>query len=190
VGVRQNINTWQIRVFNLSRQPLEAILAPALIADMPPNWSFAWPEFWQDVDFACEQIIKLVYEQEILGLIRYGLYPYPLGARKESLYLVVEHLEALPKGQRLVDPVGKWLMWYACKAALEFCSPESQKPLVTLIALEQAEPYYKNQIKMEFRGCKTIAPGEEGYVFQFSRVEAEAFCRGLESEFGIPRLLT
>ncbi len=44
-------------------------------SDMPTDWEFAWPEFWQKADFSNhEAIIKLAYREKTWGLIRYILY--------------------------------------------------------------------------------------------------------------------
>ncbi|CDN17283.1 hypothetical protein RintRC_2244 [Richelia intracellularis] len=44
---------------------------------------------------------------------------------------------------------------------------EDNDPLVVLVALEQAVSYYRDKVQMEYLGCDTIAPDEEGYAFRF-----------------------
>jgi len=131
---------------------------------MPNNWSFAWSEFWQNTDFDCQNIIKLVYNDEVWGLVQYGLYPYP----DPPKFIEVEHLEANPQSRgeienRLIEPIGKWLIWYATKVGLRYCQGKEHDPLVVLVALEQAILYYRDKVQMEQLESITIAPGEDGY---------------------------
>ncbi len=53
------------------------MLSSAKKNDMPTNWSFNWLNLWQNTDFECQNIVKLVYKDKVWGLVRYGLYPYP-----------------------------------------------------------------------------------------------------------------
>lgn len=87
-----------------------ALLTSALSGDMPTDWIFDWPGLWQRTDISCQNIIKLVYEEQVWGLVRYGLYPYPGTPR----FLEIEQLEANPTSRgetafRLIEPIGKWL---------------------------------------------------------------------------------
>lgn len=45
--------------------------------------------------------------------------------------------------------------------------------------------YYSNTVQMEYQGPDTIAPGEDGHVFTFSRQAAEQFCTRQE-QWGLP----
>jgi hypothetical protein len=43
----------------------------------PSRFECNWPDFWKGADFDCEAFIKFVYRGQILGLIRFAIYPYP-----------------------------------------------------------------------------------------------------------------
>jgi hypothetical protein len=164
-----------------------AVLTPAKAEDMPIDWSFDWPGLWQRSDFDCQNIVKLVYEEQIWGLVRYGLYLYP----GSPTFLEIEHLETNPtsRGQateRLIEPVGKWLIWYAVQVGLRYCSEGGSERLIELVSLEEAFTYYRDIIQMQYLAPTTIAPGEDGYVFKFSRTEARAFCNRQEIDWGVP----
>ncbi len=134
---------------------LDAYLEPAKEEDMPsmssPDFTFAWREFWQKSDFDCEAMIKLSYHGKVLGLIRFGLYPYSLvGAPPE--YVEVLHLQCVSKERRLVNPVGFWLLWYAAQIAFNYCIGEIDGTLFRLDSLEDAIPYYRDKVNMEGLG--------------------------------------
>lgn len=167
-----------------------AVLTPANVEDMPNDWTFDWPGLWQRADFDCQSIVKLLYSGKVWGLVRYGLYPYP-GSPK---FLEIEQLEANPTSrgestQRLLVPIGKWLIWYSTKVGLHYCSEAGNEPLIVLVSLPDAVAYYRDIVKMECVGSATIAPGEEGYAFRFSRTAADVFCQRQESKWGVPTLL-
>lgn len=86
-----------------------ALLTSALVEDMPTDWTFDWLGLWQRTDISCQSIVKLVYEEQVWGLVRSGLYPYPGTPR----FLEIEQLEANPTSrgeiERLIEPIGKWL---------------------------------------------------------------------------------
>lgn len=133
----------------------------------------------------CQNIVKLVYEEQVWGLVRYGLYPYPGTPR----FLEIEQLEANPASRgeaalRLIEPIGKWLIWYATQVGLQSCEGEANDTLIALESLESAFLYYRDIVQMQYLGPTTIAPGEDGYVFRFTRKEAAAFCRRQENQWG------
>lgn len=182
-----DISSYKVQVLIQDRGNQEAIIAPATVDDMPTNWTFVWQELWQRTDFELQNIVKLVYEQQIWGLIRFTLFPYP--GTPETLE--IEHLETNPLNRsdlanRLIEPVGKWLTWYATKVSLQNCSGGVSDTFVVLVSLDTAVDYYREIIEMEYVGATTIAPGEDGYVFKFSRDNAAAFCRKHESLWGVP----
>lgn len=164
----------------ISTQTL-AIVERARLNDMPSDWSCSWPRFWEMANFDCEQIIKLSFEGELLGLLRYGLYPYP----GSPVFLEVTNLETTPTN-RLAEPVGRWLLWYATQTALRFCSADNDQALVFLVSLASAVRYYEEKVQMELLEPVTIAPGEDGYAFRFSRTAAQEFCRRQQQQWGIP----
>ncbi len=171
-----------------SYQEQLALLSPAKPDNMPTDWSFDWSGLWQITDFDCENIIQLVYSGKVWGLVRYGLYPYPGLPR----FLEILHIEAHPTSRgemdkRLVEPIGKWLIWYATKVGLLHCQAQADEPLIILTALESAVSYYRDKVQMEYLEPVTIAPGEDGYAFRFSRTAAAAFCQRQENQWGVPK---
>ncbi|MEH2123198.1 MAG: hypothetical protein V7K44_02115 [Nostoc sp.] len=183
------IGSYKVKVRIKSAVEEIAMLSPATNNDMPTNWSFNWFNLWQNTDFDCQNIVKLVYEGKVWGLVRYGLYPYP-GSPK---FLEIEQIEAHPTSrgegaERFMEPIGKWLIWYATKVALELCQTETDEPLVVLVALDTALSYYSNNVGMEYLGSVTIAPEEDGYAFRFLRKAALSFCDQQESLRGVPKL--
>ncbi|MGB3206446.1 MAG: hypothetical protein WBB28_15780, partial [Crinalium sp.] len=163
-----------------------AVLAPATKDDMPTDWSCSWIDLWNQADFDCEAIIKLSYQKQTLGLIKFGLYPYLGNDLREPEYLEILNIEAAPKSARTVNPVGFWLIWYAVDIALKVCSGESDGTLIRLDAFEDKISYYRDKVKMDSVGCTTIAPGEEGYAFRFTRQGAEEFYERQTSVYGSP----
>lgn len=184
------IGSYQVKIQLQSAGEDYAMLSPARVEDMPKDWSFDWPGLWQSADFDCQSIVQLVYSDRIWGLVRYGLYPYP-GTPK---FIEIEQLETNPasrgeSAERLLVPIGKWLVWYSTKVGLHYCSKVSNESLIVLVSLPDAVAYYTDIVKMECVGPVTIAPGEDGYAFRFSRTAATAFCHRQESEWGVPTLL-
>lgn len=158
-----------------------AVVERAGTNDMPSNWSCSWTRFWERTDFDCERIIKLSFEDQLLGLLRYGLYPYP----GSPVFLEVTNLETTPTN-RMAEPVGRWLLWYATQTALRFCSATDNQALVFLVSLSSAVRYYEEKVQMELLEPVTIAPGEDGYAFRFSRTAAQDFCRRHQQLWGLP----
>lgn len=169
-----------------------AYLGQATKDDMPlnnsSNWNCNWMGFWEDADFECEAIIKLSFSGEILGLIRFALYPFD-GEGTLPEYLEILHLECVPKENRRVNPVGFWLIWYACQVSLGYCTAQGDKDLVKLDALEQAIGYYENKVKMTGLGWTTYpGTGEDVYAFSFTKQSTQQFCSRIEQEYGSPVL--
>lgn len=184
------IGSYQVSVKTQDVNRQTAMLTAATADDMPADWTFKWTELWQKTDFDCQKIVKLIYEEQIWGIVRYGLYPYP-GSPK---FLEIEHLETNPTNRnqqtnRLIEPVGKWLIWYTVQVGLRYCSEGTSEKLIELVSLEEAFQYYRDIIQMQYLDSTTIAPGEDGYVFEFSRTQSKAFCLRQESEWGLPTLV-
>lgn len=178
---------YKVSIQTRSGSKEKALLTPATAEDMPSSWTFVWRYIWQQTAFDCENIIKLVYQEQVWGLVRYGLYPYPgtLG------YLHIHELESNPLSQgevddRAVEPVGKWLIWYSAKVGIQYCLAGANDTLITLISLESALGYYRNIIEMQYLQPVNIASEEDGYAFRFSKSEAEAFCERQEAQWGVP----
>jgi len=191
-----------------------ATMEEAHQGDMPNGWQFDWQSFWESsVNDSTDVIIKFVYAGSILGLVRYTLYNTCYAEDKDGniiesdTYNQVEilHLETHPSYRhgnpnRMVRPIGIWLVYYVCTVALSMClsstselasesSDLAQPPLVVLSALEEAVDYYKNVIQMELRGTTSGGPGEDDlHVFTFSREAAIEFCdkhtRSVHSNWG------
>lgn len=104
---------YKVKVVDNLGIKVDAYLEPAKREDMPPinspDFTFAWGEFWRMSDFDCEAIIKLSYQGKLLGLIRFGLYPYPFPDNAPE-YIEVSHLQCVSKERRLVNPIGFWLL--------------------------------------------------------------------------------
>ncbi|EDX74512.1 hypothetical protein MC7420_4036 [Coleofasciculus chthonoplastes PCC 7420] len=184
------IGSYQVKVQLQSAGEQLAVLSPATEEEMQNDWTFNWSSLWQRTDFDCQNIVKLVYSGQVWGLVRYGLYPYPGTPR----FLEIEQLEANPTSRgertdRLLVPIGKWLIWYSTKVGLQYCSGSANDPLIGLVSLASAVAYYRDVIQMEYLDAVTIAPGEDGYAFRFLRTAAATFCQRHEREWGIPTLL-
>jgi hypothetical protein len=182
-----DIGSYRVRVLTQERGEQEAVISPATVDDMPSNWTFRWKELWRRTDFDLQSIVKLVYNQQVWGLIRYIVFPYP--GIPETLE--IQHLESNPvsRGQeanRLIEPIGKWLFWYATQVGLQYCSGGLSDTPIILVSLDSAFDYYRDIIEMQYVGATNLAPGEDGYVFKFSRDNAAAFTRRHESQWGIP----
>ena len=68
---------------------------------------------------------------------------------------------------------------------LKYCQGNQEGEIVVLDALESAIDYYREKVMMEENGWVTIAPGEEGYAFNFKQSSATEFCQRIESKYGI-----
>lgn len=190
--VEETVPIYKVRVLGRMTAVFDAYLEPANEGDMPSmdliDWTFDWRGFWTKADFDCEAIVKFSCQKEVLGLIRFGFYPYPVQGDAPK-YLEILHLECVPKARRLVNPVGFWLIWYALKIGLKYCVGEEDGTLVRLDSIEEAIPYYRDKVKMEELGWTNIAPGEQGYAFKFTQQGANSFCRRQEQVYGSPVLL-
>ena len=184
------LNTYEIQIQSNSSERELALLTPATESDMPVNWTCAWPTIWNKKDSDCQGIIKLVYQNQIWGLMRLGIYPYP----GEPKFVEIEHLEANPisrgtAANRYLAPIGKWLIWYAIQEGLENCQISDQDLLLLLVSLEEAFDYYRDTIGMEYVGESTLAPGEDGYVFRFTKKQAIAYTQKHQSQWGRGRII-
>ena len=138
------------------------VLEPAIQEDMPTDWTCNWVNFWNRADFGCEAIIKLSSQGRLLGLLRFALYPYiePYDP-KNFEYVEILQLETLPRKERLLQPIGLWLIWYAVQIALDFCPGQTDGTLLRLDATKAAISYYREKVMMEGLGWVTIAPGKK-----------------------------
>lgn len=181
-----SIGTYDVAVTTTGNSPAVARLEPAIKEDMPScgKWCFNWKALWERTNFDYQTIIKISYNESILGLVRYAIY---LSSETNKPYLLeILHLESTPKDLRLVEPLGKWLMWYAVETGLQFCTLSKDDTLITLDSVEDAITYYRDIIEMEPLGWVTIAPGEDGYAFRFVLEEAQKFCERQTAVYGYP----
>ncbi|HZG73173.1 MAG TPA: hypothetical protein VEY51_16680, partial [Chondromyces sp.] len=171
-----SIGVYEVPVTTMAKTSIRARLEPAREKDMPmlSKWNFEWRELWDRTNFEYQNIVKLSYENLVSGLIRYAVY---LSEEDKPYLLEVLHLESIRKEERSVEPIGKWLLWYAVQTGLNFCTPDPSGTLISLDSVENAIPYYRDIIKMESLGWVTLAPGEDGYAFRFTLTEARNFCR-------------
>ena len=186
----QQLPRYQVNVINKQDgKQTVAVLTPCEEVDIlslnSNSWDCNWQGFWNNADWDCEAIIKLLFQNSILGLIHFGVYPYPSDNYPEFVY--ISHLECLKTQKREVSPVGTWLIWYATKIAIQFCQGNGYDGLVQLDSVIDSISYYRDIVKMEEKGWTTIAPGEEGYAFKFTQSSAKEFCQRVENEFGIPK---
>ena len=171
-----------------------AFLLPAKELDMPLNWDFVWKELFEKTRFDAEGLTKLVFQEKVFGLVRYSLYPCP----EKPKYIFINQMEAIPNGsglisERLVEPIGKWLLWYVIQVALSRCSKDvkdkGDNNLVVLEALDSAFDYYRDKIGMRHLGSSGGAPGEDVSIFAFSWDEAKVFCTEQTKKHGSPNIL-
>jgi hypothetical protein len=182
-----NLHSYTVKVTDNTAVAQQAVLEPAIEADMPTDWTCNWVNFWDKADFDCEAIIKLSSQKRLLGLVRFALYPYSgLGNADNFEYVEILNLEALPRKDRLLQPVGLWLIWYAVRIALDFCPGETDGTLLRLDATKAAISYYRDKVMMEGLGWTTIAPREEGYAFRFTKQGAAEFLERHQSAYGTP----
>lgn len=189
-------DSFVVPVSRLDGTLVEAILEPASVDDMPVDWLCNWPQIWKNSDFDCQAIVKMSVDSMLWGLIRFTLFPYPY-TKDNPKFLHIENLESHPsralnrsgvlteQRQFQVEPVGRWLIWYACWVALDRCS--SDQPLVTLSSSGEVVGYYRDTIGMNYAGVATAAPGEDGYAFTFAKSEAMAFCDRIQVKYGCAR---
>lgn len=171
---------------------VDGFLGSADATDMPARdsrtWTFDWGSFWNRADFDCEAFIKLTGGQQLLGLARVALYPFPFPDDSPE-YVEILQIQCVPKRSRDFTPVGFWLIWYATQIALDYCTGDGQGLLLRLDAVEGAIAYYRDKVMMEPLGWVSLSPSEEGYAFGFTEKSARSFCRRVEQTYGTPILL-
>ncbi|AFZ55832.1 hypothetical protein H6G54_26945 [Anabaena cylindrica FACHB-243] len=189
-----SIGCYQVKVLIESSSEEIVFISSAIIDDLPTNWTCNWLNIWNETAFYCQNIVKLVYNGQVWGLVKYSLYPYFYPELAPPIFMEINNLEAHPTSRgdasaRLIEPIGKWLVWYAIKVALEFCQAKAEEPLVILEAVDDAVSYYRDKVQMEYLGFSRSTPsGEDLYAFRFSRTAAEQFCQRQESEWGKAKL--
>jgi hypothetical protein len=164
-----------------------AILIPINDSDKPitGNWLFPWEnEIRQSAKSEKRILVKLEYENKILGLVS-----YIVGNSQKSL--VVEHLEARQNMKdRLVEPIGKWLLWYCYKVGVDFClgTETEDKPLILVFSKPKSFDYYKEKIGMTYKYSLHMTGEGEVHAFTDSRIRAKEYIQSLITQYGQPIL--
>ncbi len=180
-----NFNIGQVKVpitLKVNGEKSYALLIPINDFDKPitGNWSFPWEdEIRKSAKSEKRILVKLEYEKKVLGLVSYIF-------DKSRNIVIVEHLESQKNMQdRLIDPVGKWLLWYCYRVSLDFCLGEelSNKPLILLYSTSKAFRYYKEKIKMTYNDSIRLGEGEV-HVFTDSRKRAKEYVQSLIRQYG------
>ena len=180
------MDTYQIKLSSTNQVIYLSEATRADIEFVRSSLTFNWLDFWSRLYPECEAIVKLESEGKIQGLIHLIIYPDPLKGDSPK-YLEIIAVEAIQPPDRLVSPVGLYLIWYASKMSLELgCTGSEDGSLVRLNSLESAIDYYRNQVRMEGKGWITLSPDEDGYVFTFSKEQAIEFCTRIEQQYGTP----
>ncbi len=172
-----------------------ALLMPAERADMlSQSLKFNWNDIWMTTFFGWEGIVKCVYKGSVKGLMQYAIQPeaepeddnfVPI---KQPGFVEVVYLEAVQDiEQRLIDPVGYWLMWYAVQTALQYCEGSKNNSVLGLLSKPESCSYYKNKVKMDYGSFTTNTPsGTTATPFRFTDKAAQSFCNGLQTSYGRP----
>jgi hypothetical protein len=190
-----SIGDWKVPVKNSNGQVEHAILSDFSVSDLvqlPSSFGFSWTHIHKITDPDWQQITKISYNGKTQGLIRYEIQPQPEVEDPSDIpgldhkLIVVLHLEAEQGPQRLVEPLGKWLLWYAAKVASQICSGTEKGLLVGLVAMPSARAYYEDKVGMSNDGITDLPDGSSGYAFSFNRQQAEQFCRQHEQQHGYP----
>lgn len=180
-----------------------AFIGPASWNDLPSDWSCDWRSIWSRTDFDCQAIIKMTESDNLWGMMRYSLYPYNSDEPGNTPnFLFIENIEAHPARQPpetyaykrekprapvpFVNPVGKWLMWYACKTALDYCSIGAE-PILGLGAESRAVDYYRDIIGMKMVDIGLSSTGGDTHAFNFNRDSAQIFCDLQRAAYGNPQ---
>ncbi len=183
----RDFNIGQVKVpitLNSNSRKDYAILIPINDSDQPTtgNWLFPWEdEIRKSAKSEKRILVKLEYEKNVLGLVN-----YIIGENRNTL--VVEHLETAQNVQdRLVEPIGKWLLWYCYKVGVKFClgTDVEDNSLIFLFSKPKAFNYYKEKIGMTYKNSIRLEQGEV-YAFTDSRSRAQEYIQSLITQYGQP----
>ncbi|MEI6428462.1 MAG: hypothetical protein WCO45_08765 [Pseudanabaena sp. ELA607] len=159
-----------------------AILIPISDSDKPitGNWLFPWEdEIRKSAKSEKRILVKLEYEKKLLGLVS-----YIIGESRNLL--VVEHLETEQNIEdRLVEPIGKWLLWYCYSVGINFClgTDGEDTPLILVFTKPKSFNYYKEKIGLTYKNSIRLAQGEV-YAFTDSRKRAKEYIQSLIAQYG------
>jgi hypothetical protein len=86
---------------------------------------------------------------------------------------------------RLVEPIGKWLLWYCYNVGINFClgTDGEDTPLVLVFSKPKSFNYYKEKIGLTYKNSIRLAQGEV-YAFTDSRKRAKEYIQGLIAQYG------
>lgn len=187
----------QVNVQREDGSLVSAILDIAELKDMHHPWTFNWLEIWrftEDEGSPFYAFIKISLNGEILGLMKVCVYPRFLGIREKMEYIEISMIETFSREKKTAKPIGKWLVWYACKLADIMCSGNDEGSVLELNASRQAAYYYCKQIGMEDIGHPQFPSSpeiENQFIrFRFTRTQAEDFCQQLQDKYGKPIIPT
>ncbi|MBD2493110.1 hypothetical protein BCD64_08430 [Nostoc sp. MBR 210] len=183
-----HIGAYQVPTKIYGTMARTAVLSPANLSDMPTNWTFPWRELWRNNRIDGLTIVKMSIEDEVWGLVQYGIFP-----RNNPSIVVIDHLETNPvnrgkQSPRLVEPVGKWLIWYCVNVGLKLISQSNlgDERLVLLFSKPRAFEYYDSKIGMNYQGTKYLSPGEKVHEFIFTQQGAFEYSTSQQEIWGSP----
>jgi hypothetical protein len=180
-----DFNIGQVKVpiiLKASGEQSYAILIPISDDDKPITgiWLFPWEdEIRKSAKSEQRILVKLEYESKVLGLVS-----YIVSGNRNSL--IVEYLEAKRNLEdRLVEPIGKWLLWYCYSVGISFCSGTDieNNPLILVFSKPKSFNYYKEIIGLTYK--KSISLGQsEVYAFTDSRKRAKEYIQSVIAQYG------
>jgi hypothetical protein len=182
---------YQVTLEDQSGSIGQAELTEATQDDMPSlkrgECEFYWESFWEKADFQYQAIVKLTLNGKCLGLVHFSAFNDSVEdieelKNKSPEYIFIDYLERIDK-QTSYKPVGLWLIWYVVNMALSLCTGDCHETLILLHSLSEAIPYYEKQVMMEGMNWVTLAPGEEGYAFRFTKQGAKQFCDRIQQRY-------
>lgn len=184
-----DFNIGQVKVpitLNSNSKKDYAILVPINDSDKTiiGSWLFPWEdEIRKNAKSEKRVLVKFEYEKKVLGLVS-----YIIGKSQNSL--IIEHLETEQNVKnRLVEPIGKWLLWYCYKVSINFClgTDEEDIPLILVFSKPKSFNYYKEKIGMTYKNSIRLEQGEV-YAFTDSRSRAKEYIQSLITQYGQPIL--
>lgn len=199
----ENPESFLVPTVTSENRQTTAFIGPASYSDLPKDWACDWISIWSYTDFDCQAIVKMTEGSNLWGLMRYSLYPYnPDNGPSKPEFLFIENIEAHPARRRrskyfyrkkppaaptpFINPVGKWLIWYACKTALDYCVV-GEESVLGLAADADAVDYYRDIVGIPMIDTGLSSIGEDSYAFSFNRDQAQNFCNLQRAAFGDPK---
>ena len=185
-----NLSIGQVKVpikLNSTGKKDYAILIPITDFDKPitGDWLFPWEdEIRKSAKSEKRILVKLEYKKKVLGLVS-----YIVGKNRNSV--IIEHLETKQDVKnRLVEPIGKWLLWYCYEVGINFClgTDVEDKPLILVFSKPKAFNYYKKKIGMTYKYSLHMTGEGEVHAFTDSRNRAKEYIQSLIAQYGQPLL--